>query len=42
MKNLFLTGDYVVNDDDYLPATLETAIRNAKACAEEVIKYLNQ
>lgn len=39
--NLFLSGDYLLTDDLYLPATLETAIRNAKACAREVINYLN-
>lgn len=42
MKNLFLAGDYLVTNNEYLPATLETAIRNAKACAEEVVNYLNQ
>jgi len=41
IHNLFLAGDYLVNNDQYLPATLETAIRNAKACAEEVVNYLN-
>ncbi len=42
IKNLFLAGDYLVTNNEYLPATLETAIRNAKACAEEVVNYLNQ
>jgi len=42
IQNLFLSGDYLVNNEQYLPATLETAIRNAKACAEEVVNYLNQ
>ena len=42
INNLFLAGDYLVNNNEYLPATLETTIRNAKACAEEVINYLNQ
>lgn len=41
IHNLFLSADYLVNDNIYLPATLETAIRNAKACAEEVVNYLN-
>lgn len=41
IHNLFLSADYLVNDNVYLPATLETAIRNAKACAEEVVNYLN-
>lgn len=42
IDNLFLSGDYLVTDSLFLPATLETSIRNAKACAEEVVKYLNQ
>ena len=42
INNLFLAGDYLVTNGEYLPATLETAIRNAKACAEEVVNYLNQ
>jgi len=42
INNLFLAGDYLVTNNEYLPATLETAIRNAKACAEEVVNYLNQ
>lgn len=42
VKNLFLSGDYLVTDELFLPATLETSIRNAKACAEEVVNYLNQ
>ncbi|MDH5393816.1 MAG: hydroxysqualene dehydroxylase HpnE [Gammaproteobacteria bacterium] len=42
IDNLFLSGDYLVTDGLYLPATLETAIRNAKACAQEVLNYLNQ
>jgi uncharacterized protein with NAD-binding domain and iron-sulfur cluster len=41
IDNLFLTGDYLLTDTLYLPATLETTIRNAKACAQEVINYLN-
>lgn len=42
ITNLFLAGDYLVTNGEFLPATLETAIRNAKACAEEVVNYLNQ
>lgn len=42
IKNLFLSGDYLATDSLFLPATLETSIRNAKACAEEVVNYLNQ
>lgn len=42
INNLFLSGDYLDTDSLFLPATLETSIRNAKACAEEVINYLNQ
>ncbi|MCK5335462.1 MAG: amine oxidase, partial [Gammaproteobacteria bacterium] len=42
VENLFLSGDYLVTDKLFLPATLETSIRNAKACAEEVVNYLNQ
>ena len=41
IQNLFLAGDYLVNNDQYLPGTIETAIRNAKACAEEMVNYLN-
>ena len=42
IENLFLSGDYLATDELFLPATLETCIRNAKACAEEVVNYLNQ
>lgn len=42
VNNLFLAGDYPVTDKLFLPATLETSIRNAKACAEKVVNYLNQ
>ncbi|MDH5517895.1 MAG: hydroxysqualene dehydroxylase HpnE [Gammaproteobacteria bacterium] len=41
-QNLFLSGDYLATDALYLPATLETAVRNAKACAQEVLNYLTQ
>lgn len=42
VDNLFLSGDYLATDKLFLPGTLETSIRNAKACAEEVVSYLNQ
>lgn len=42
VENLFLSADYLATDELYLPATLETAVRNAKACAKEVLNYLNQ
>ncbi|MDH5425949.1 MAG: hydroxysqualene dehydroxylase HpnE [Gammaproteobacteria bacterium] len=42
LDNLFLSGDYLATDKLFLPATLETSIRNAKASAEEVVNYLNR